>query len=257
MEEPMKKCTLFAVIPALMASAAYAQMQVSTGLDYSQGKYGSTVTTDQWTMPVVAKYEGTRWMVKASLPYVWIHNVNPNSRGENLPCGGAVNTPNDVDGIGDLVTSGSYSVVQSNGLIVDVGGKIKFATGDKDKCLSTGKNDYSVFTDIAKQFGNFTAFGGLGWTAKGDPEFQGTTTNYRNPFYANIGGGYKLTSETTVGASYDFRQRLTATGHPISEMTLFLTHKFTPNLKVQGYAIKGFSDASPDFGVGGLVSVGF
>lgn len=253
----MKKHLLLAVAPALLATAAHAQLTLSTGLDYSQGKYGGTVNTDQWTMPVVAKYEGSRWVVKASLPYVWIHNVNPNARGENLPCGNAINTPSNVDGWGDLVTSGSYSVVQTNGLLVDVGGKVKFATGDKDKCLSSGKNDYSVFTDVAQQFGNFTAFGGIGWTAKGDPEFQGTTTNYRNPFFANLGGAYKLTASTSLGASYDFRQRLTSRGDPISEMTLFLTHKFTPNLKVQGYAIKGFSDASPNFGVGGLVSVGF
>lgn len=253
----MKKHTLLAVVPALLASSAFAQVQLSTGLDFAQGKYGGTVNSDQWTMPVVAKYEGSRWMVKASLPYVWIHNVNPNSRGEALPCGNAINTPADVDGWGDLVTSGSYSVVQSNGLLVDVGGKVKFATGDKDKCLSSGKNDYSIFTDLAKQFGSFTAFGGIGWTAKGDPEFLGVTTNYRNPFFANIGGAYKLSGSTSVGASYDFRQRLTRTGDPISEATLFVTHKFSPNLKVQGYAIKGFSDASPDFGVGGLVSVGF
>lgn len=253
----MKKSTLLALAPALLATAAQAQMQLSTGLDYSQGKYGGTINTDQWTMPVVAKYEGSRWMLKASLPYVWIRNVNPNSRGENLPCGNAVNTPANVDGWGDLVTSGSYTVLQSDGLIVDVGGKVKFATGDKDKCLSTGKNDYSIYSDIAKQFGNFTAFGGLGWTAKGDPEFLGTTTNYRNPFFANVGGAYKLTGSTSVGASYDFRQRLTAAGEPISEATLFVTHKYSPNFKVQAYAIKGFSDASPDFGVGGLVSVGF
>jgi len=253
----MKKRILLAVVSALTASAAHAQLQVSTGLDYSQGKYGSTVTTDQVTMPVVAKYEGDRWMVKASLPYVWIHNVNPNSRGENLPCGNAVNTPSNVDGFGDLVASGSYSVLQSNGMVLDVGGKVKFATGDKDKCLSTGKNDYSVFADIAKQFGSFTAFGGIGWTAKGDPEFLGTTTDYRNPFFASVGGAYKLTTTTSLGASYDFRQRLTSRGDPISEMTFFVTHKFTPKLKVQGYAVTGFSDASPDFGVGGLVSLGF
>lgn len=253
----MKKNTLLAAIPLFLTSAAFAQVQVSTGLDYAQGKYGSATTTEQWTMPLVAKYEGERWMVKASLPYVWIHNVNPNARGENLPCGNAASTPKNVDGLGDLVASGSYSVVQADGLIVDVGGKVKFATGDKDKCLSSGQNDYSVFADVTKQFGNFTAFGGIGWTAKGDPEFQGTTTDYRNPFFASIGGAYKLTATTTVGASYDFRQRLTAGGDPISEMTLFVTHKFTPNVKVQGYAVAGFSDASPDFGVGGVVSVGF
>jgi len=253
----MKKSILLAVVPALMASTAYAELEVSTGLDFSQGKYGTAVNTDQWTVPVVAKYEAPRWMVKASLPYVWIHNVNSNALGENLPCGSAVNTPKNVDGIGDLVTSASYSVVQSDSLVVDLGGKVKFATGDKDKCLSTGKNDYSIFTDLAKQFGSFTAFGGIGWTLKGDPELLGTTTNYRNPFFASVGGTYKLTASTTLGASYDFRQRLTSSGDPISEMTLFVAHKFTPNLKVQGYAITGFSNASPDFGVGGLVTVGF
>jgi hypothetical protein len=40
-------------------------------------------------------------------------------------------------------------------------------------------------------------------------------------------------------------------------LTLFLTHKYSPNLKIQGYAVAGLSNASPDFGAGALVGFGF
>jgi hypothetical protein len=277
MEKTMKRITLLALVPPKLAASPQAQVQVnpvadyseiltepakgqlfvSTGADYSEGKYGGNVKSKQWTMPLVAKYETNNWMVKASMPYVRIKDVNPNARGESLPCGNAVNTPSDVNGWGDLVATGTYSVVQADGLIIDLGAKVKFATGDEDKCLSSGKNDYSAFMDVAKQFGSFTAFGGFGWTSKGDPKFLGVTTDYRNPFFGSVGGAYKIGGATSVGGSYDYRQRLTSSGDPISELTLFLTHKYSPNLKIQGYAVAGLSNASPDFGAGALVSFGF
>ncbi|MNR62499.1 hypothetical protein D3C85_1845430 [compost metagenome] len=57
---------------------------------------------------------------------------------------------------------------------------------------------------------------------------------------------------TSAGASYDWRQKVVSTGAQIKELTLFLTHKLNQQWKVQLYAVKGFSDASPD-AEGGLM----
>lgn len=236
------------------ATAAHAEIQVSTGLDYSEGKYGSQITTKQTTVPLMGKYETDTWSVKASLPYVWIKNVNSNSRGESLPCGNAAATPKDVDGFGDLVLAGSYSAYAQGDTLIDVNAKAKLATGDEDKCLSSGQHDYSASVDVTQRVGALTAFGTLGWTKKGDPEFAGLKTNYDDPIFGSIGASYKVAEATSVGASYDYRQKLTKTGDPISEITVFVSQKLPNKMRIQGYAVTGFSDASADLGVGVLVS---
>lgn len=246
------------LISTLLISIAsihcHADVQFLTGIDYSQGKYGSQITTKQTSVPLVAKYEADRWSAKLSIPYVWIQNVNPNSQGENLPCGNAVQTPQNVDGFGDLVASGSYTAYATDGLLVDLGAKAKFATADENKCLSSGQNDYSISADVVQQFGKITAFGTLGMTKKGDPEFLGQTIAYDDPVFASIGASYKLSAQTSIGASYDYREKLTQTGSEVSEASAFVSQKLSNATKLQGYAVVGFSDASPDVGVGVLMS---
>lgn len=240
-----------------LANGAAAQLKLSTGLDYSEGKYGSTIKTTQVTLPMVAKYDADRWSAKLSLPYVHITNVNPGAGGEALPCGAALITQKNVSGLGDLVGSGSYTIYQENGYLIDIGGKVKFATGETKKCLSSGKNDYSGQIDLAKKLDQFTVFGTVGWTKKGDPDFAGVVVNYRNPFFYTLGASYDLGNGISTGASYDYRQRLISTGDPISELTLFLTLKQSSRFKLQGYLGTGFSNASADHGGGILATYTF
>ncbi|MNP79827.1 hypothetical protein D3C76_1777570 [compost metagenome] len=61
-----------------------------------------------------------------------------------------------------------------------------------------------------------------------------------------------MAAVTSLGASYDWRQKVVSTGDQIKELTLFLMHKLNRDWKVQLYAVKGFTDASPD-GEGGLM----
>src|SRR6185436_19515391 len=57
----------FAIIPA----AAHAQgLTLSTGIEYSSGKYGETEKTEMYNLPVTAKYETGLWTFRLSLPIV-------------------------------------------------------------------------------------------------------------------------------------------------------------------------------------------
>ena len=252
---PIKSLSVLVLLS--LANNAAAQLKLSTGLDYSEGKYGGTIKTTQVTLPMVAKYDADRWSAKLSLPYVHITNVNPGAGGEALPCGAGAITQQNVSGLGDLVASGNYTIYQENGYLIDVGAKVKFATGDTKKCLSSGKNDYSGQIDFAKKLEQFTVFGTIGWTKKGDPDFGGVVVDYRNPFFYTLGSSYDVGSGLSAGASYDYRQRLISTGDPISELTLFLTLKQSSNFKLQGYFVNGFSNASADHGAGILASYSF
>lgn len=253
-------------LAAPLALAQATGLTVTTGVDYVEGKFG-TDTRDNWTwtVPVIVKYETGPVTLKVSVPWVRTHGVNRDT-------GSVTGTTNETQsGLGDTVVSGFYNVADERklGLGVDVGLKAKFVTADKDKDLiTTGNEDYSAQVDLYKTFNQFTAFGSVGWTKKGDIRFRDRestsptfgrflTADPKDPWYASIGGAYKLDPQTSVGLAYDWRQKLFDNSKEISEATLFVTYKLTKNWKLQGYGLAGFSDASPDWGLGATVGYGF
>ena len=127
---------------------------------------------------------------------------------------------------------------------VDVGGKVKLATADNDR-LGTGEHDYSVLVDLYRDFGRWTAFGGLGYTIMGNP--PGVTLNDVLSF--NFGASYRLDERARVGASYDEREAATS-GAPQREITLFYSTRLEGGWRAQGYFLLGLANGSPDWGAG-------
>ena len=238
-------------VPA-MATAA-GTLSMSIGLDYSSGEYGGEDSTDTWVVPLIGKYESGPLTLKLSLPY--IRTTGPGDvvgiGGDHVPAPGAADETRTESGIGDLVATAGYAVLDgSNGYLLDVIGKVKLQTADEDKGLGTGETDFAVQLDGATSLGSTTLFGTLGWKKYGDP----SGIDYKDPIYASLGAGYRLNPATTVGGSYDWREKVTSSGDEISEVTLFVSYKLDPQWKLQGYLIKGFSDASPDIGGGAIVT---
>jgi hypothetical protein len=246
-------------------------LTVTAGIDYTEGEYGIPGADNwTWTYPLIIKYETGPLTLKANFAYV-------DTRGVNRESGLATSNTTAVEqsGFGDTTLSGFYTLVDpaKSGFGLDLGLKIKLVTADKDKDLiTTGNEDYSLQTDLYKGYGAFTAFGTLGWTLKGDIRFKDrsgtaltnpTFGDYfevspdNDPWYASVGGSYKLTPETSLGLAYDWRQKLFDSSDDISEATLFVTHKIGRSWKLQGYGLTGFSDASPDWGLGATVGYGF
>jgi hypothetical protein len=242
---------------AFAASAAVAEtgFNLSIGADYAEGKYGTPVTSRQWTFPIVAKYETDRWNARVTVPYVHIENPAVSRDGTPLPCANDGVALRTVDGFADIVVAGSVAVYdnRTTGLLIEATGKAKLATGDEAECLGTGETDYMIQADFAKDYGAFAAFGTLGWRRMGDPP----DTNFKDPFYLSIGGSYKLTPATSVGLAYDYRQKLLSDRDPLSEMTVFLTQRFSNTFRMQGYIVTGFSDSSPDWALGAIATWAF
>lgn len=228
---------------------------LTTGLDYSSGDYGDDVKTEITSIPVIAKYETGRLALKLTVPYIRITgpgNVVP-SIGQ---VGEAQNRRRTTEsGIGDTTASATYNLFQGgNGKpVVDITGKIKFATGDEDKGLGTGENDYATQVDVYQGFGKFTALATLGYRVYGNPSF----VDLDNVFYGSVGGAYKLGANTSTGVIYDYRPRISPGGSHISEAVAFLTHTLNDSWKAQAYLVRGFSDGSPDIGGGALISFVF
>lgn len=240
-----------------MAPTAAAQtgMSLSAGADYAQGKYGTPVTSKQWTIPFVAKYETAKWSARVTVPFTWIENPSVSRDGTPLPCAGSATAPRTASGLGDVMIAGSVNVVEDleSRVLVDLTGKVKLGTADETKCLGTGEDDFYFQGDFSKSFGVLSAYGSLGWRKMGDPP----GTNFNNPFYFSVGGGYRLSQVNSIGIAYDYRQKLLDTSDPLSEATLYLTHRISQTLRIQGYFVKGFSDSSPDFAIGAFVTRAF
>ncbi|MDH4554656.1 hypothetical protein E8F11_05610 [Pseudomonas sp. BN417] len=244
------------IMPGLLASLALPALAdvftVSSGLDYSRGKYGTPTTSETWYVPVVAKYETGPMIYKLTIPYLRITNPSVGPDGEPLPgdCGSV------EKGLGDTVASANYALLdgsRGDGLILELIGKVKLPTADEDNCLGTGKTDFSAQFDVTQAFGAVSGFATLGWKKFGDP----SETNLHDPIFASLGFVTGLAPGTSAGAAYDWRQKVISDGDEIQEFTLFLTQRLSPSWRVQLYALKGFSDASPDSGGGLMLSHSF
>jgi len=234
--------------------AAAGDLTLTTGLDTSIGKYGSADSTVVRYLPVTLKYEWGRSTFKATLPYVSItsnSNVTVDQDGNVISSGGAGQRVTQ-SGQGDAVASYSYSLIDQphHGWLVDVTAKIKLPSGDKTKGLSTGERDYSVLADFYYPAGKWTPFLSLGYRRPGNPPGG----SLQNAWLGSLGAGYKFSDADSAGCMFDARQASSASLAGSRELTAYWVHKFTPATKLQLYAVKGFSDASADYGLGAMVS---
>ncbi len=248
---------LFALPLVLTVPIAAAQtgMSLSYGADYAQGKYGTPITSKQVTIPFTAKYEAAKWSARATIPFIWIENPSVSRDGTPLPCAGSATAPHTASGLGDVMIAGSVNVIEDreSRVLVDLTGKVKLGTADETECLGTGESDLYFQGDFSKSFGSLSAFGSLGWRKMGDPP----GVDFKDPFYYSVGGSYRISQVNSLGFAYDYRQKLLDNGDPVSEATLFWTHRLSETLRIQSYFVKGFSDASPDWAVGAVATRAF
>jgi hypothetical protein len=256
-ENSMARIVRMALAAALItagnpvAFSAEGLTTLSTGADYSSGDYGLSDSTRVFYVPVTAKHETGRWAFKLVVPYIRITGPsNVVGAPENQVILPDLSFARRTEsGLGDVVASAFYNVLNPRGapLGLDFGAKIKFGTADDSRGLGTGKNDFSLQADFFKAIGAFTPFGTLGYRRYGDPE----GVDLRNVVYGTVGSSYRISQPTTVGLAYDWRDRIVEGRDRVSELTAYVSRRLSGNWKLQVYAVRGFTNASPDFG-GGL-----
>lgn len=241
---------------------------VTGGANYSSGKYGTSTTTDIWSVPLTAAYETDRWTFKLVVPYIDISgasdvipgvgkvkNGNPKGRGHGGSVPTTTATTGSASGLGDITASAGYELFSSadRSFGLDLTGKIKFGTADAGQGLGTGKNDYGLSLDTYKVSGDWTMFGGVGWMKYGSSQY----IQLKNGFNASVGAGYKLSPKNSIGAYYYYREKIATDGASQSELTAYWNYKVSQSLRLQTYVLGGFSDGSPDYGVGASVKYSF
>lgn len=154
-------------------------------------------------------------------------------------------------GMGDIVASVLYTPIDRNGLVIDLIGKVKFATASQRKGIGSGKTDYAMQAEAEQSMGMAFVNGGVGYKWLGDP----AGISLRNIVFGAIGGGYKPNTDTTIGISYDYSQSARSGGTAAQEISVYASEWLTKKIKLNGFAHKGLSDGSPNWGAG--VSLGY
>ncbi|MCE2680646.1 MAG: hypothetical protein LW629_09420 [Burkholderiales bacterium] len=251
------KNVLIAAAAALIGSQALAQeskFSMTTGVDYSTGKYGQAEDTKITYVPFTGKWEKDRLTLKVTVPYLRIDGpggVNADSRVVTNITTNKTRTV--ADGLGDVVLGATYTAVElpADKVFIDVGAKVKLPTASESKGLGSGKTDYTLVSDIYKTIDQVTLIGTVGRRFFGDP----VGVDLRDVWFGSAGVVYKLDGKQSIGTSVDVRQRTTATSTSLREYSVFHSYKFNSSYKLQTYVVVGDTTSSVDLGGGMMLGV--
>jgi hypothetical protein len=237
--------------------AADSGFSVGLGAEYTTGKYGGDTAIDEIYVPINFAYDARRISVRLTLPYLSVQapqgTVVEGPDGEQVIGEGPVTTESGIGDVTAALTVYDVLALADGEFVVDLTGKIKLGTADEDKGLGTGQTDYSVQTDAFRFFDRFTAIGSLGYLFRGDPE----DIDLEDVFFASAGGSYAVSSRTRLGLFYDYQEASVSGNDSMQELSATLSSRPRENWWMSGYLSAGFSDSSPDWGVGISITAGF
>ena len=237
-------------------------LSVGIGLEHDSGKYGTTQTTRSWTVPAEISYDTDNYSFDLTVPFVRQTGPAGSIAGRIRRRPRQVHPVTSSAGLGDATVSATRYLAQDDatGLIWDVGTVIKLDTGDVKKGLGTGANDYSLQTDLGRNFDRLALTGTLGYSWIGSPgavviHGVGENLQFKNVPYGSVDGSYPVGADTKAGLTY-FQQRATETGgFPQKDVTVYLDTNTSDSTELRFYVLKGLADGSPDRGFGATLTV--
>jgi len=236
------------------AQDAGADLRFSTGVEYSTGKYGGTDDIEEVYVPFTFRAGFERIGLRITVPWLSVtapeDTVITDPGSEPLPGSGATVTDSGLGDVMGALTLYDLYVSDSADFVVDVTGKIKFATADEEKGLGTGENDYTLQFDAYKFFDRLSLQGTAGYRLRGDPP----GVDLDDVLIASVGGAYLASSDTLVGMYFDYRQSSISGADDIQELSGFASFRLGRAWRMELYAFTGLTDSSTDFGGGILFS---
>lgn len=245
-----------AIVLLALAGMADAEVRLSTGVEYTSGRYGGTEDIEELYVPLTLRMDSGRFGASLTVPYLSVRAPSDTilgPDGEPLPGSGEMTTET---GLGDVTASLTlFDAFYSPDLAfaVDLTGAINFGTADVDKGLGTGEPDVSVYLDGYKWFDRFTLISSIGYRWRGEPE----GVKFDNVLMAGLGGAWETGDRSMLGVVFDYRQSALAGLDDIQEVTAFGSIGLTDHWNLNLYAFTGFTDSSPDWGGGILISTDF
>ena len=231
-----------------------ADLRFSAGVEYSTGKYGGTDDIEEIYVPFTFRAGFERIGLRITVPWLSVtapeDTVITDPGAEPLPGSGATVTDSGLGDVMGALTLYDLYVSDSADFVVDVTGKIKFATADEEKGLGTGENDYTLQFDAYKFFDRLSLQGTAGYRLRGDPP----GVDLDDVLIASVGGAYLASSDTLVGMYFDYRQSSISGADDIQELSGFASFRLGRAWRMELYAFTGLTDSSTDFGGGILFS---
>jgi hypothetical protein len=230
--------------------ASEASWKISSGVDYSSGDYGDSVDTDIVYLPVSLSVARGAWSAKVTASWVEIDGPgNVVGAGDGgIVVGDRGGESSTESGIGDTWVSLSYSVAdlpQQFGYL-DVTGKVKIPTADEDDGLGTGETDYTLQLDLYKPYDKLTPMVTAAYKIKGEP----AGSSIDNVWYLSGGADYRYNQTINFGATLDFQEASTNGADDALELFTYFGYRFSERWSATVYSYFGFSDGSPDEGIG-------
>jgi len=209
------------LIPSAVMAGTDVSTKISSGFFYSSGQSQTlgSASSKMYSVPFMASLGYKRLHASLSTSYLRVDNQYPLSVQRVSQ-----------KGMGDTLFSLGYDLTESPWLTVKV--KHKFATGDKAKGLSTGKDDTSLQLDYFTPVGTKTsAFATLGYKFVG----KVAGSQMKNSGYVSAGMGYILTSKTSVGFSVDYQESSFQTLNNQLGESLFVSYSATKAWSISGF----------------------
>jgi len=248
-------------------------LRLSTGIDWSTGSYGASPDTEILYVPTSLAYRWERFPVtptprdelefRLTIPY--LRADGPGVIIDGVPTVTPLVETGVREGIGDVVLQSTWRLLPSVGSLLplfELGARLKIPTADRAKGLGTGEVDAAVQAGLARSFGPYTLFGregigpvslfgNAGYRILGDPP----GFSLRDGPFTSVGASLQIAERYGVGMAYDWRRSATRTTDDIQELVPFGWVDVGTRFRVGPYGVVGFSNGSPDFGVGLQLSV--
>ncbi len=164
-----------------------------------------------------------------------------------IPLGGSSTSRSSQSGLGDIITAFSYNLIDHapTGILFDITARLKIPTASASQNLGTGQVDYAIQGDLFKIISQFTFNATLGYRILGNP----SRIAFHDVLYGAAGIGYRLSSNITIGTSYNMGQSPVRL-QDSRDLTLYLSQRVSDNFRLNIYGLRGFSERSPDWGGG-------
>jgi len=237
--------------PAVRPVLSKPAVEISTGFEYQEGKYGTGQKVETISIPTSVRVTTGRFQFSATLPYVRI-----DAPGNVVGGGGVLGLPILIDpnqtatrtrreGLGDLKLGAAYTV-PSTIVGLSLLGQVKLPTASNVDNLGTGETDYSLGAELSKRLGGVIPFIGVSYTIPGVPKGY----DLRNSLSLRGGIATMLSPQVRGYISY---------GHSRSASRLLTNEKqistgvnagLSDRLSLGVFSTAGLSQGSPDIGAG-------
>ena len=251
----MRNRTILAAAAIASATPAMAEpaAELSTGIEYQEGDYGTGERVETLSVRNAVRIEAGRTFFTASLPY---HRLEApgNVVGGG---GGLLGLPIIIDptepptrqvreGLGDLRLGVGHTLPRLGGVDLTLSGQVKLPTASARRGLGTGEIDFSIGAEAARTVGRVTPFAAISYTMPGNPD----DFELRNSFAARGGVVAQLSSNLRGTLAYGYAQSLSPLVPDEQQLSTGLNVGLSRQLSLGLYGSAGLSEGAPDIGAG-------